>query len=56
MIPRTRPYALYNLTQEQLRKTLMPCGDYRKTRIREIAREMDLGVGNKKGFSGNLFY
>lgn len=41
-------YALYNLTQEQLRKTLMPCGDYRKTRIREIAREMDLGVGNKK--------
>ena len=41
-------YALYNLTQEQLRKTLMPCGEFRKTRIREIAREMDLGVGNKK--------
>ena len=41
-------YALYNLTQEQLRKTLMPCGDYRKTRIREIAKEMDLGVHNKK--------
>ena len=41
-------YALYNLTQEQLRKTLMPCGEYRKTRIREIAKEMDLGVHNKK--------
>ncbi|MBR0575529.1 tRNA 2-thiouridine(34) synthase MnmA [Proteiniclasticum sp. BAD-10] len=41
-------YALYNLTQEQLRKTLMPCGDYRKTRIREIAKEMDLGVHNKR--------
>ncbi len=41
-------YALYNLTQEQLRKTLMPCGEYRKTRIREIAQEMDLGVHNKK--------
>ncbi|HBT19232.1 MAG TPA: tRNA 2-thiouridine(34) synthase MnmA [Clostridiaceae bacterium] len=41
-------YALYNLTQEQLRKTLMPCGEYKKTRIREIAKEMDLGVHNKK--------
>lgn len=41
-------YALYNLTQEQLRKTLMPCGKYTKKRIREIAKEMDLGVHSKK--------
>lgn len=41
-------YALYNLTQDQLRKTLMPCGEFRKTKIREIAKEMDLGVHNKK--------
>lgn len=41
-------YALYNLTQEQLRKTLMPCGAYRKTEIREIARKMDMVVHNKK--------
>lgn len=41
-------YALYNLTQEQLKKTLMPCGDYTKDEIREIARETGLIVANKK--------
>lgn len=41
-------YALYNLTQEQLKKTLMPCGDYTKDEIREIAREIGLDVANKK--------
>ena len=41
-------YALYNLTQEQLKKTLMPCGEYTKKRIREIAKEMDLGVHSKR--------
>lgn len=41
-------YALYNLTQDQLRKTLMPCGDYTKEHIREIAREIGLDVANKK--------
>ena len=30
-------YVLYNLTQEQLAHTKFPLGDYRKTRIREIA-------------------
>jgi tRNA-specific 2-thiouridylase len=32
-------YVLYNLTQEQLKKTLLPIGGYTKERIREIARE-----------------
>lgn len=41
-------YALYNLTQDQLSKTLMPCGDYTKEHIREIAREIGLDVANKK--------
>jgi tRNA-specific 2-thiouridylase len=41
-------YALFNLSQEQLKKTLMPCGKYTKKRIREIAKEMDLGVHSKK--------
>jgi len=35
-------YALYNLTQEQLSKTLMPCGAYEKEEIRKIAEEMKL--------------
>ena len=41
-------YALYNFTQEQLSQTLMPCGDYTKDKIREIAKEIGLAVHNKK--------
>lgn len=41
-------YALYNLTQFQLSHTLMPCGDYNKDKIREIAKEIGLRVHNKK--------
>lgn len=41
-------YALYNLTQFQLSHTLMPCGEYNKSRIREIAKEIGLEVHNKK--------
>lgn len=40
-------YALYNLTQEQLSRTLMPVGDYEKPRIREIAEEIGLSVAHK---------
>ncbi|MHB9928452.1 tRNA 2-thiouridine(34) synthase MnmA [Clostridium botulinum] len=41
-------YALYNLTQFQLERTLMPCGQYKKSKIREIAKEIGLRVHNKK--------
>ena len=41
-------YALYNLTQEQLSRTLMPVGDYTKEEIRQIAREEGLLVAHKK--------
>lgn len=41
-------YALYNFTQDQLAHTLMPCGEYTKDRIREIAKEIGLAVHNKK--------
>lgn len=40
-------YALYNLTQDQLRHTLMPVGDYTKDRIRAIAKEQGLLVASK---------
>lgn len=40
-------YALYNLTQEQLSKTLMPDGAYEKSEIREIAEKIGLRVANK---------
>ncbi|MGL4730824.1 MAG: tRNA 2-thiouridine(34) synthase MnmA [Clostridium sp.] len=41
-------YALYNLTQEQLKHTLMPCGQYSKPEIREIAEKIGLEVFRKK--------
>lgn len=41
-------YMLYNLTQEQLAHTLMPCGEYNKTEIRAIAEEIGLHVFRKK--------
>lgn len=40
-------YALYNLTQEQLKRTLMPIGNYDKDEIRNIARRIGLNVANK---------
>jgi len=41
-------YALYNLTQEQLKRTLMPVGDYTKEEIRQIAERNGLAVAKKK--------
>lgn len=41
-------YALYNLTQEQLKRTLMPVGDYTKEEIRRIAERNGLAVAKKK--------
>lgn len=40
-------YALYNLTQEQLSKTLMPVGDYTKDEIRTIAEKIGIQVAHK---------
>ena len=40
-------YALYNLTQDQLRRTLMPVGDYTKEEIRAIAKKRGLLVAEK---------
>lgn len=41
-------YALCNLTQEQLSRTLMPVGEYEKEEIRRIAKEAGLSVAEKK--------
>lgn len=40
-------YALYNLTQDQLSRTLMPLGDYTKEQVRKIAEEIGLSVADK---------
>jgi len=41
-------YALYNLTQEQLSRTLMPLGDYTKAEVRKIAEDNDLVNAKRK--------
>lgn len=46
-IRKDQTYALYNLTQEQLSKTLMPLGEYDKGEIRKIAEQIGLLVANK---------
>ncbi|MBO5347461.1 MAG: tRNA 2-thiouridine(34) synthase MnmA [Lachnospiraceae bacterium] len=40
-------YALYNLTQEQLKATLMPVGAYTKDEIRAIAEKLELPIAKK---------
>jgi tRNA-specific 2-thiouridylase len=46
-IEKDQTYALYNLTQEQLSRTLMPVGDYSKDEIRKIAEDEGLYVAHK---------
>ena len=40
-------YALYNLTQQQLSKTLMPVGEYEKDEVRSIAEKAGLLTAHK---------
>ncbi len=44
---RDQSYALWGLTQDALAKTLFPLGKYRKTEIREMARDFDLKNAEK---------
>ncbi len=46
-LKKDQSYFLYNFTQEQLSKTLMPLGEYSKPQIREIAEREGLIVANK---------
>ena len=46
-LAKDQTYALYNLTQNQLSKTLMPVGQYTKDEIRRIAEEIGLPVAKK---------
>lgn len=46
-VGKDQTYVLYNLTQEQLAKTLMPLGSYDKDEVRKLAEEIGLKVANK---------
>ena len=47
MAGKDQTYALYNLTQEQLARTIMPVGDYSKEEIREMAKSINVRIANK---------
>ena len=47
-IAKDQTYVLYNMTQEQLKHTLMPLGNYTKEQVRKIAEENDFITANKK--------
>ena len=46
-LAKDQTYALYNLTQNQLSRTLMPVGQYTKDEIRGIAKKAGIPVANK---------
>ena len=46
-LAKDQTYALYNLTQEQLGRTLMPVGEYSKEEVRAIAEKIGLQVAAK---------
>lgn len=44
---RDQSYVLWGVTQKALSKTLMPLGDMKKTKVREIANKYELRTANK---------
>lgn len=46
-IKKDQTYALYNLTQDQLKHTLMPVGEYSKEEVRKIAEKINVRIANK---------
>jgi len=46
-VKKDQTYALYNLTQDQLSKTLMPVGAYEKDDIRKMAEKINVRIANK---------
>lgn len=48
-------YFLYRVTEDALRRSLMPIGDYEKSKVREIAKELGLNTAQKKDSQGICF-
>ncbi|NDL66190.1 tRNA 2-thiouridine(34) synthase MnmA [Anaerotalea alkaliphila] len=46
-LEKDQTYALYNLNQEQLARTLMPVGDYTKEEVRQMAEKISVRIANK---------
>lgn len=54
-INKDQSYFLYRVTEDALRKSLMPIGDYEKPRIREMAKKLGLATAEKKDSQGICF-
>jgi tRNA-uridine 2-sulfurtransferase len=48
-------YFLYSVTEDALKKTLMPIGDYEKPKVRELAKKYGLATAEKKDSQGICF-
>jgi tRNA-specific 2-thiouridylase len=48
-------YFLYRVTEDALRRSLMPIGDYEKPKVREIAKKFGLNTAEKKDSQGICF-
>lgn len=48
-------YFLYRVTEEALRRSLMPIGDYEKPAVRELAKKLGLATAGKKDSQGICF-
>jgi tRNA-specific 2-thiouridylase len=48
-------YFLYRVTHEALSKSLMPIGEYKKTEVRRLAKQLGLATAEKKDSQGICF-
>ncbi len=48
-------YFLYRVTEEALRKSLMPIGEHHKTEVRALAKKLKLATADKKDSQGICF-
>ncbi|HSW80575.1 MAG TPA: tRNA 2-thiouridine(34) synthase MnmA [Candidatus Saccharimonadales bacterium] len=48
-------YFLYRVTEDALKKSLMPIGEYKKSEVRELARKFGLATADKKDSQGICF-
>jgi len=48
-------YFLYRVTEDALRRSLMPIGDYEKSEVRELAKKLGLATADKKDSQGICF-
>jgi tRNA-uridine 2-sulfurtransferase len=48
-------YFLYRVTEDALKKSLMPIGEYEKPKVRELAKKLGLATAEKKDSQGICF-